>query len=63
MKPTALRFIGDNTKALLIRGGASPLDVLGGDKVRSFYKNILNPADNVTVTIDRTLIRLSPVNR
>lgn len=36
-----------------IMGGAAPLDILGGLKVRSFYANILDPSDPVPVTIDR----------
>lgn len=36
----------------ILRYGESPLKVLGGDKVRSFYRNILNPLDPVPVTID-----------
>ena len=37
-------------KANRIMAGESPLDVLGGDKVRSFFTNIVDPmGDNVTV--------------
>lgn len=37
-------------KAQRIIAGEDPLDVLGGDKVRSFYGNIIDPlSDNVTV--------------
>ncbi len=39
-------------KTIAILNGASPLDVLGGNKVRSFYANILNPL-GADVTIDR----------
>lgn len=39
-------------KADRILNGAHPLDVLGGDKVLSFYDNILNPGGDA-VTIDR----------
>lgn len=39
-------------KADAIIAGADPLDVLGGDKVRSFYANIVNPWGDA-VTIDR----------
>ena len=39
-------------KAQAIIDGANPLDVLGGDKVRTFYGNIVNPWGD-GVTIDR----------
>ena len=39
-------------KAQAIIDGADPLDVLGGDKVRTFYGNIVNPWGD-GVTIDR----------
>ena len=40
-------------KAQRILEGEHPLDVLGGQKVTSFYKNIADPSDKETVTIDR----------
>ncbi len=40
-------------KACRILDGEKPLDVLGGDKVRSFYQNILDPQGLDSVTIDR----------
>ena len=40
-------------KAERIMAGEDPLDVLGGLKVRSFYRNILTPDVASTVTIDR----------
>jgi hypothetical protein len=36
-----------------ILAGAHPLDVLGGPKVRAFYTLIVDPADRVTVCVDR----------
>lgn len=39
-------------KANAILAGTDPLEVLGGDKVRSFYSNIVNPMGD-DVTIDR----------
>src|SRR6266542_4430855 len=33
------------TKANAILDGETPLDVLGGDKVRNFYANIVDPTD------------------
>jgi hypothetical protein len=43
----------NNAKVARILNGEAPLAVLGGNKVRSFYANIVNPADVVPVTIDR----------
>jgi len=40
-------------KVLRILAGEHPLDVLGGNKVRSFYANLLYPRSSVCVTIDR----------
>jgi hypothetical protein len=40
-------------KAQRIREGEHPLEVLGGQKVRSFYQNISNPNDPHVVTVDR----------
>lgn len=42
-----------NVRAIAIRDGASPLATLGGRKVRSFYRNILEPDRFGPVTIDR----------
>lgn len=42
----------NRTKAWSICQGEAPLDVLGGKKVRSFYQNIVDPDDEVPVTID-----------
>ncbi len=47
-----------NERARLIAAGANPLDVLGGRKVRSFYRNIVAPFDPGAVTIDRHAISL-----
>ena len=40
-------------KAIEIYNGADPLDVLGGDKVRSFYLTILDPSGDHSPVIDR----------
>lgn len=40
-------------KARRIKDGEPPLDVLRGDKVRSFYDNIIDPIGSPSVTIDR----------
>jgi len=45
-------FKANNEKANRILRGADPLTVLGGDKVRAFYVNILNGGGD-SVTIDR----------
>jgi hypothetical protein len=42
----------NRSKALDILKGGDPNLVLGGNKVRSFYLNILNPNDESIVTID-----------
>lgn len=41
------------TKALRIRAGESPLDVLNGDKVTAFYRTILDPTGDIDPVIDR----------
>lgn len=40
-------------KAVRIYNGATPLDVLGGDKVRAFYATILDPFGDIDPVIDR----------
>jgi hypothetical protein len=46
--------LGDNVaKAVAIYRGAEPLDVLGGDKVRAFYRTILDPKGDIDPVIDR----------
>ncbi len=42
-----------NARASAIAQGVTPLDVLGGRKVRSFYRNILDPSNPGPVTVDR----------
>ena len=46
-------------KAERIHGGEAPAAVLGGKKVTAFYANILNPADALTVTVDRHAVALA----
>lgn len=41
------------TKVRQILAGADPVAVLGGLKTANFYRNIVDPADAVSVTIDR----------
>lgn len=51
-------------KANAIREGADPLIALGkGMKTLSFYANILDPSDPVTVTVDTHAIKIAGINR
>jgi len=50
-------FTRNTVKAWRILEGERPLDVLGGDKVRSFYRNMLG-CDH-SVTIDRWAVRIA----
>ena len=45
-------------KASAILSGALPEDVLGGRKVRSFYRNLLDPVRPGHVTVDRHMVDL-----
>lgn len=45
-------------KAMRIKGGEPPSQVLRGLKVRSFYANILRPWGSGPVTIDRHMLRI-----
>jgi hypothetical protein len=47
---------GNILKAQRILAGEAPLEVLGGNKVRSFFDNIARPRESVAVTIDRHAI-------
>lgn len=46
------------SKAIKIRKGKDPLDVLGGRKVRAFYSLISNPLDQITVCVDRHAVKV-----
>lgn len=50
-------FFANRDKAARILSGEAPLDVLGGDKVRSFYRNLTG--DFSTVTIDRHAVAIA----
>ena len=51
------------SKARVILNGAPPLDVLGGNKVRSFYRNLLDGGENDEhVTIDTWAARIATGN-
>ena len=43
-------------KAIKIKQGAEPLDILGGNKVRSFYDNLLDPETSNKVCIDTHIL-------
>lgn len=46
--------IGNNVaKAVAIYNGGDPLDILSGDKVRAFFRTILNPTGDIDPVIDR----------
>jgi hypothetical protein len=61
-------FSSNKLKAILIASMDNPTDsevlaILGGDKVRSFYHNILNPDGKVEVTLDGHAICVALGNR
>lgn len=57
---TAAGALGENVrKAIAIRDGGRPYDILGGRKVRSFYVNILRPTTAGAVTIDRHAVAIA----
>jgi hypothetical protein len=61
--PTSAKDFGlglgsDRAKFLFHNPQANPLDVLGGPKVRSFYRNIAEPWTPGAVTIDRHAIAI-----
>lgn len=46
--------LGKNVeKAIAIYNGADPLDILNGDKVRAFYRTIVDPNGDIDPVIDR----------
>jgi hypothetical protein len=52
-KPNGIGLGNNVEKAIRIYHGADPLDVLGGDKVRAFYRTILDPTGDIDPVIDR----------
>jgi len=52
-------YTQNKIKACDILRGAHLLDLARGPKVRSFYVNILNPHDRVTVTIDGHMVSIA----
>ena len=53
----SLSFFANKDKAARILQGEAPLSVLGGDKVRSFYRNLTG--DDDAVTIDRHAVDIA----
>ena len=53
----SLSFFANKDKAARILQGEPPLTVLGGDKVRSFYRNLTG--DDDAVTIDRHAVDIA----
>lgn len=49
----------NKAKAIFIMFGDNPLDVIKGNKTRSFYRNILNPRDSNFVTVDRHAVSIA----
>lgn len=50
-QPPRVGIMGNVAKAWRIAGGEKPLAVLGGPKVRAFYRNITGDLDHVTVDV------------
>jgi hypothetical protein len=52
-KPNGIGLGNNVAKAIAIYNGADPLDILKGDKVRAFYRTIVDPTGDVDPVIDR----------
>lgn len=52
-KPNGIGLSGNVNKACAIYKGADPLDILKGDKVRAFYRTIVDPTGDIDPVIDR----------
>jgi hypothetical protein len=52
-QPNGIGLGANVAKAVAIYHGADPLDVLSGDKVRAFYRTILDPTGDIDPVIDR----------
>ena len=59
-EPTVAGLTKNRAKAWVIALGRMPLDVLGGQKVRAFYANILGDEDAVTVDVWAARVALGP---
>ena len=49
----------NKAKAVYIMFGDNPLEVIKGNKTRSFFRNIVNPLDSNFVTIDRHAVSIA----
>ena len=52
-QPNGIGLGANVAKAIAIYKGADPLDILSGDKVRAFYRTILDPMGDIDPVIDR----------
>ena len=52
-EPNGIGLGANVKKAIAIYKGADPLDILSGDKVRAFYRTILDPQGDIDPVIDR----------
>lgn len=52
-KSNGIGLSANVAKAIAIYRGADPLDVLGGDKVRAFYRTIVDPRGDIRPVVDR----------
>lgn len=52
-RPNGIGLGNNVAKAIAIYNGADPLDILGGDKVRAFYRTIVDPTGDIDPVIDR----------
>jgi len=52
-QPNGIGLGANVAKACLIYKGADPLDVLKGDKVRAFYRTIVDPMGDIDPVVDR----------
>jgi hypothetical protein len=52
-QPNGIGLGANVAKACAIYNGADPLDVLKGDKVRAFYRTIVDPMGDIDPVIDR----------
>ena len=57
-RPACWGFKANHKKALRIKRGERPRNVIGGLKSRSFYVNILRPSNRGAVTLDRHMFAI-----
>ena len=56
VNPRCYGFLHAHKKALAIKAGAKPSNILKGDKVKSFYASILRPHGS-SIVIDRHMLK------